>query len=127
MPAAFSIRWDISSKMPIDTIFHGELGINDYAFSPDSRFIAVASYDSFVLLWDTKNNKADTIPLQGSAKFVEFSNKGQHLITISTIDNKEQGNGEAATGGIIRQACCIIDGAGRACKESTESWVNSQC
>jgi WD40 repeat protein/tetratricopeptide (TPR) repeat protein len=73
------------------TLWRGQpqhkLEVTDFAASPDDRFLATASRDQTVLLWNLTTGIAQLVPLphRGQVERVWFSANGRYLFTLNGI------------------------------------------
>ena len=67
------------------SILQHERGVTSAVFSPDGKYIATASTDSTVRIWDTKTGKPITGPLkhEGKVSATVFSQDGKYIVTTS--------------------------------------------
>ena len=78
--------WGTPSSNPVREIYIGKRQVNNFAFSPDGKFIAVSTYQSPTLFYDTTTGKTlpalpeDTDP-PGKDWTVAFSRDGTRMAT----------------------------------------------
>jgi WD40 repeat protein len=73
--------WDAQAELPLFTFEHRH-PVNALAFSPDDGWLASASYDRSVKLWETKTGRLfRMIPHTGAVDCVAFSRDGPRLAT----------------------------------------------
>lgn len=74
--------WDSVTGRPRTPILIHNNAIRSACFSPNGRFVATASHDHSVILWDAETGARMGAPLRGTRpfKWVTFSPDGTHLL-----------------------------------------------
>jgi len=78
--------WDTPSLNPVREISIGKRQVNNFAFSPDGKFIAVSTYQSPTLFYDTATGKTlpalpEDVDPPGKGWTVAFSRDGTRMAT----------------------------------------------
>ncbi|MBK8906158.1 MAG: protein kinase [Anaerolineaceae bacterium] len=83
------ILWDYGSGELLDQFYGHDLGINDIAFTPDSRWALTASTDSTLILWNlSSGNQLKRLTAHSSSvNAVDISSDGNYALSAS-VDNQ---------------------------------------